>query len=258
MDREEFNNIRKEQYQMVIKSNELIRNRRHNLSAVQQKIIIYLISKILSQDTDFKTVTIDIKTYASVVGIEINGRVYKQLKEDIKALSDKSYWLPTENPGETTLFRWIDTCTISKNSGKIEIKLSDSLKPYLLQLRGNFCRYELYNICFMNSRYSIILYEVLRSFCWMGSWEVSISDFKSVLGIENKYSDYRDLKKFVLMPAVNEINDKTDLGVKVTPIKIGRKIEKLSFNINDKQGTQLMLEQFIKDSERDAIRYHLQ
>lgn len=258
MDREQLNNIRKEQYQMVIKSNELIRNRRHNLSVVQQKLIIYLISKILSQDTDFKTVEIDIRTYASIVGIEINGRVYKQLKDDIKTLSDKSYWLPTNEEGQTTLFRWIDTCTISKNSGKVEIKLSDSLKPYLLQLRGNFSRYEMYNICFMKSRFSIILYEVLRSYCFMGKWDVSIKEIKSILGIENKYSDYRDLKKFVILPAVNEINDKTDLGVQVSPIKIGRKIERLSFKINDKQGTQLMLEQFIKDSERDAIRYHLQ
>ena len=257
MEREEYLKIREEQNSLVVKSNELIRNRRHNLSAVQQKIVIYLISKILSEDNDFKTVTINIKTYASIVGIELNGRVYKQLKDDIRALSNKGYWLPSDDEKSEILFRWIDTAKIEKNSGKIEIKLSDSLKPFLLQLRSNFTKYEMYNICFMKSRYSIILYEVLRSYCWMGKWDVSLQELRNILGIENKYSDYRDLKKFVILPAVNEINSKTDLGVKFSTIKIGRKIERINFNINDKQGTQLMLDQFIEEYERDYIRYNL-
>ena len=53
----------------VVKSNEMIRKGRFNLSVVEQRIILYMITKIMPGDTGIKTVRFDIREFCEVCGI---------------------------------------------------------------------------------------------------------------------------------------------------------------------------------------------
>lgn len=248
--KEETARISKQRRELVIKSNDLIRNTRYNLTAVEQKIIIYLISKIVAQKTDTKTVQLSIKEYCDLTGIRKGGRGYQLVKDSIKTLRSKSWWIPKAD-GKEILFSWIDTAEIdSNNSGSINISLSDSLMPYLIELKGNFTRYELINVLTLHSKYSIRLYEIFKSFLWLGNWIVPIDEFRDLIDVQHKYKDYRDLKRYVIVPSVREISKYTDLTIKFSTRKKGKAVDLLQFEINEKMGYQISIDTILNQRER--------
>ena len=120
--------------QSVVKHNDLIQKSRYNLSLQEQKIILYLISKIKPEDEDFKLYEFSIQEFCEVCGIdEKNGKNYSDLKETIKDLTDKSNWAIIQKDGRETetLLRWIEKPYIDKNSGIIKIRLDNDMIPYL-------------------------------------------------------------------------------------------------------------------------------
>ena len=56
----------------IIKSNELIQKSKYELSAQEQKIIMYLISKVKPDDEAFITMDFDIIEFCCVCGIDID------------------------------------------------------------------------------------------------------------------------------------------------------------------------------------------
>lgn len=245
--REKIIKIHEDRDALVVKSNILLKDVRYNLSATEQKIIIYLISKVLADDKDFKRVRLTINDYCAVAGIERGGNSYKKIKDSIEKLSDNSWWIKYEK-GER-LFRWIDTADLEQQ-GYVDIVLSESLRPYLLELRQNFTKYELINVLVLHSKHSIRLYELFKANLWLHTWKVSIDDFKDILGISDKYSEYKALRRKVIDPSVNEISKYTDIAVTYEPIKTGRFVTDLIFSIQEKEGYQLTWETILNQRER--------
>ena len=73
--------IREARNELVVKHNDLLRKSRYTLSANEQKIIIYLVSKINADDKELKEIEINILDFCKVIGIEINGDAYNRVKE---------------------------------------------------------------------------------------------------------------------------------------------------------------------------------
>ena len=246
--------IKEKREELVVQSNDLIRNARtlrYDLSVSEQKLIIYLISKLCADDTDFKKVKFSISEYCDVCGIQKSGREYERVKNSIKQLRDKSYWI--KNDREEILFAWLDTARIVKYE-TVELVLSEALRPYLLELRKNFTAYQLINVLCLKSKYSIRLYEIFKSYLWLGKWEVSIDDFRESIYLKDKYKLFKELKRNVIDPSIREINKYTDLQIEYEAIKIGRSIEKLQFKIIEKRGYQMTWELLVNQEDRLNMR----
>ena len=226
------NKKREKRNKLVIKSNKLIRDVRYELSEKEQKLIIYLISLIAKGDENFNELHIMAKDYFDICGINSSGKNYEDIKKTIKNLADKSWWIEIDNDTET-LFKWIDTAKVDKNNGKIEIKLSSSLEPFLLNLTENFTKYELINILTLSGKYSLRLYELFKSYLWQGEWEINISDLKKIINC-NGYPAYKEFNRSVLSKAVKEINKYTDLKVSYVAIKKGKSTSGIKFSIKEK------------------------
>ena len=93
-----------ERKQMIVKSNQVIQKSRYHLTIQQQKLILYLISKIRPNDTEFKEYIFDLKDICKILGIEINGANYIRFKDSLKRIADTSFWL--EIDGKDRLYRW--------------------------------------------------------------------------------------------------------------------------------------------------------
>ena len=227
-----------ERFEMVLKSNELIQRSRFSLTTNQQKIVLYLISKLNYKDTEFKEIEIDIKDFCDVCGIELNsGRRYNEIKNSIKQIADKSMWIEKQN-GDETLVRWIEKPTIRKNNGTITLKLDEDLKPYLLNLKERYTEYSLIYTLPMKSKYSIRLYELLKSKHYNKKLKYSINynlqEFKKSIDAE-KYNSFKDFRKRVLEKAIEEINKYTDIIVEYKTIKSGKAINEIEFIIETKE-----------------------
>jgi len=84
------------------------------------------------------------------------------------------------------------------------------------------------------SPYSIRVYELLMQFKITKDRKISLSDFRSFLKLEAKYSTFRDLNKWVIKPALKEINEHSNLVASCMFIKKGRLITTLQFDFEEK------------------------
>lgn len=225
-----------QRYNIVIKSNKLIQKSRFSLSILQQKIILYIISQIEPRDQELKIYEFKITDFCRVCGIEAKGDMYNLLKREIKAISDQSIWIEIEE-GNETLVRWIEKPYIDKRSGTIKIKLDDDMKPFLLQLKEKFTSYELIYTLNYKSKYSIRLYEYLKSIHYKSlepyTQTIKIEKFQKIL--DSNYSNFKDFHTRVLKPAYNEINKYSDLDFQYELISAGRKVIEIKITVQAKE-----------------------
>jgi len=235
LEAEEMLNLQIRRSYKVVKHNNIIQKARFQLSLQEQKIILYIISKIKPDDAEFILQDFSIIEFCKNCGIDYdNGKNYKNVKDTIKSLSDKSLWVTFEN-GTESLMRWINKAWINKKSGNIKIRLDDDMKPYLLQLQRDFTEYELLYTLAMRSQYSIRLYELLKSLVYQRKpQDFDIEDLKRVLFAEN-YKLYGDFKRNVLEISMREINEFSDINITYEIEKQGRKFSKITFFIKEKK-----------------------
>ncbi len=225
----------------VTKANDLIQKSRFNLSLQQQKIVLYLISQITPFDEDFKLYEFSIAEFCRVCGIDNNnGKNYQDLKAAIKEIADKSLWVAIDERRET-LLRWIEKPYIDAGSGTIKIRLDGDMKPFLLQLKQNFTSYELLWTLHFKSKYTIRLYELVKSIHFhdleVYRRRYPVDELKRLLGGE-RYKEYRDFKRRVLVPSVDEINQYSDKTVTFEEIRRGRKVIEVEFRVTSKDSME--------------------
>lgn len=231
---------------LVVKSNELIRNVRYSLSEQEQKIIIFLISQIGKNDTELNKISIRLKDYCEIAGIEYYGGSIKHLKDTIKGIADKSWWIK-DNEDIDNLFRWIDTAQI--NGETAEIILSQSLKPFVLQLKENFTKYEMIEVLALRGKYTIRLYELFRSYLWLGKWRVKVNELRDLIQCD-KYKAFKEFNRNILKYSTDEINKYSGLEVSYLTIKKGRYIEEIEFQIEEKKGYQMTIDMILNRNAR--------
>lgn len=222
----------------VVKANELIQKSRFSLSTLQQKIVLFLISKIKPTDEEFKRYEFSISDFCQVCGIEPQGENYPAIRKAIKDIADKSMWLELQDKEKTMLLvRWIETPIIKRNSGTISLQLNENLKPYLLQLKSNFTQYELVWTLQFKSKYSIRLYELIQSYMFnrniMTEKIFPLDELKKALNAEN-HKTYHNFYSRALNPAIKEINEKSDLEIEFEPIKTGRTVSHIKLTFTEK------------------------
>lgn len=228
----------------VVKANALIQKTRYNLSTQEQKIILYILTKIKPDDNGDSLYNIQISDFCKVCGIDYkNGKNYADIKAAIKKLSDKSIWIKLDS-GEETLLRWIEKPYISKRTGLIKLRLDKDMFPYLLHLSNFFTQYNLYYILAMKSQYSIRLYELLKSYENLRKITFEIPDFKLKMSAE-KYVRHADFKRYVLEIAVREINQYGDIVINYVLQKEGRTFKYIKFSITPKSNTDERLKTWV-------------
>ena len=222
---------------MVVKANDLIQKSRFNMTLQQQKMLLFLISQVSPYDEEFKEYEFSIQEFCRVCGLDVSsGKNYQDIKQSIKDIADKSVWINVNND-EETLLRWIEKPYLNNKSGVIRIRLDEDMKPYLLQLKENFTRYELIYTLYFKSKYSIRLYELAKSIHYKELEEYrrtfSVDELRRILGGET-YSEYRDFKRRVLDVAINEINEYSDKILSYEPIKKGKSVVAIELVIGSK------------------------
>lgn len=225
--------VERERSFKVTKANALIQQTRYSLPYQELRLLNYLMSKIQPKDADFSVITVPIKDFCKVCGIdETNGGNYVYLKKITKSFMSRIFEIYPDN--QTTIqLMWVSSCIYQHKKGTIKFKFNQELKPYLLELKERFTTYSLYYTLAMKSQYSARIYEILKSYEKIGKWEFDINDLKRKLMCEN-YDRYPDFKRYILDIAIKEINNCSDLVVDYTPVKDGRRFAKIIFIIAKK------------------------
>ncbi|MDW0111514.1 replication initiation protein [Sporosarcina aquimarina] len=250
---------------IVTQKNELVEAHHIDpLSVNEQKVVLTMISMIEPADDDFKTYLLSVKDFAEMVGLK-GESTYSEIKKISKTLVSKVIEIPIGKK-DWLVATWASSVRYRSSEGTVEFSFDSKLKPYLLQLKNQFTSYKLTNILNLKSTYSIRLYELMKKWQHLGRWECSVEELRGILGAKlvKSYSVYGNFKNRVLLPALVELNDKTDVQISFSEIKKGRKVERIEFTIRHAPEKEIKLpeskkrlEQPKKAPENEEVRIRL-
>ena len=235
---------------LVVQHNAVI-EARYKLSVEEQRLIKTLVSQIQSGDEDFKIYEIKIADLAKLLDVS-GSSYYDRVKKVTRKILGNVLSFTDENGNEIQT-NWLSSAKYYKGKGMVALRFDPELKPYLLQLKKLFTSYELGNILHLKGMYSIRIYELLKQYERIGRREFTLEGLKHILKIDSEYPQYRDFKKFVLLPAEKEISEKTDIKYFTTETKKGRKVVGLTFTINSNSQKKVSAIKGLADKPRNAL-----
>lgn len=211
----------------VVKANSLI-EASYRLTLDEMRLLALTIGT-MNPESDQQVFEFSVSEFVNQFPDVNADRAYTQIKSAIERISER--WVKTEDERHVTKFRWVSSQTYFKKEGRFKIALTNEIMPYLTQLKGQFTQYQLNHISGFSSVHAIRLYELFTQYKRLGERYISVEELKKWLQLEDKYDRYNNLNQWVLIPALSEINEKSDLFVGYEPIKRGRKIIGVEFNI---------------------------
>lgn len=216
----------------VVKANDLIRKTRYNLTAQQQKILLYAISRIKPEDDVNTQYIFEIKEFAAACGLNIDdsGTYYHNLKQDLNDMT-KPFWIRTvDDDGRLVdkMMSWVaNNVEMWPGDGTVKIMFNANMQPHLFKLRRNYTQYQLHNVLTFRGKYSLRLYEILRSYITQDEIDshkekevdIALEDLEYQLDMQN-YDRWVDLDRFILRSAVKEINARAeDIHIEYFPVR---------------------------------------
>jgi len=223
---------------------------RYELTPREQKLVLYVISMIEPEDESFKLYKINVKHFAALSGLDSNA-LYNELREVALQIKSKPLVIPSHlelgdrNPSELITSWFADVVIQANGDGYFGVSISERLKPYLLQVKREFFKYRLAYVLHLRSGYAIRLYQWAKRWQYSVKRRITIEELRVVMGTveltpkgsikKTLLALYKDFKKRALLPAVTEINEKTDISVSFVENKIkgSKTVESLTFTITE-------------------------
>ena len=226
--------------ELVVKDNALI-NASYNLDLAEQRLILLAIVEARESGKGINAndpLTVHAESYINHFSVHRN-TAYQALKDACKDLFARQFSYQEQRPkGVANITsRWVSQIAYVDNSATVELIFAPAIIPLVTRLEEQFTSYELKQVSGLSSAYAIRLYEVLIAWRSTGKTPViELSDFRQKLGVlETEYKRMYDFKKYVLDLAIKQINEHTDITVKVEQHKKGRSVSGFSFKFKQKQ-----------------------
>ena len=244
---------------VIFQHNNLV-EARYSLTLQEKRLILWLISKIRPEEEDFKKHELSVQEFMNLLELKGNSN-YKELQKITLGLMKKV--LVIKRPEERTLTQvnWINYAHYEEGTGKIQIAFSDVMKPFLLHLKGQFTAIEVTDLMQFKSIHAIRIYELLKQYETIGERVLNIEEIKQCCGVANKFKNYPDFERYLLLIAQKEVNNKSDLHFEFERIKRGRKIASIKFIISKNKDYELRKNPDAQPKEikrKPALHYQLE
>lgn len=213
----------------------------YDMTSLEQKLFLMLVSTIKKEDDSVSRTVFRVKDIADVMGITSQS-LYRDLPRICKDLMTKVIDIKQDD-GSWKMFSLISFAEYKAKEGKLVLEIHREAEPYLLKLKEMFTVYKLENILGLKSKYSIRLYQQSKRCLYKGGETIDLKEFRKLLKLEKKtYDRFNCITSKVLKPAIEEINDKTDVKLDYELVKDGRRVVALKFNVEPKIDTKKIVE----------------
>lgn len=196
----------------VVTANDLIKGRQ-KMSLREAQLLYIAISQVVYEDKDFKTYTTTVPELAAFMGIDENS-LYRDLKGICKSLCQQV--VEVQIGGENSkgrkkweVFSWIQSAKY--DNGTLTLRLSDDIKPFLLELERYYSQTLLGTLMTFRSYYTTRLYQYLiadtgAKYGNVHEWNFTCEQLRELFQIgEKQYKLNRDLIRYTIKPALEEL-----------------------------------------------------
>lgn len=203
---------------------------KYSFSATAEKVFLKMVSMVDKNDKDFKPYTLSVKRLLDEIGTK-NREFYTMVKNVVDDLVDIK--LKIENDKEYITYALFIKCVYLKNQGAVVFHFHPEVKPFFLNLKKEK-GYTKLNIKYslqLRSWYHIRIYNILKTSEFKKKTTFTVDRLRELLDLKDKYSEYKNFKNRLLLPAQIKIKEKTDIYFLFEEFKIGRKVNELLFRI---------------------------
>lgn len=186
-----------------------------------------------AKPTEYVKVKVHADDFAVIADLkpDEHGYTNRAAYEGLKAACDKLYersatW--TETNGKQHRMRWTWKSTYHDKEGWAEISFSPDLTRHIFMLGERFVRYRLEYARGLRSLYSTNLLRLLMTQKDTGFKTITLEDFRTQMEVPETYR-YADIKRYAIVKAVAELNEKADLLIEWKETKRGRSVYSLQF-----------------------------
>lgn len=205
------------------------------LTELEINLLIYMCYKA-KENVDVETgkgwtdvIEIDVKKFLEGIGYKKSWTDYnpdekRAMYFALKKMQEKSFEIRTHkhinavaSNKYTTIYKnysYFSYLEFNNDTGLLEISMPKQIQEFLMNYETGFTPVEFKNLVRLQSKYSKILYLFFRSYRdGVDHTDYTLEHLRELLGLENKYPRWADFKRYVLIPAMEEINTKTDIKV---------------------------------------------
>lgn len=230
--------------------NFLIYNGKFKLTAKEQKVVLFLAARINPiKQKRLHAQVVPIKEIRKILTNKGGGSFYDEIQKMSARLIKKGIEFSSEIEYEgrvlTGYRNWFQSIEpIHNEHGEIclEFLFSEKLVPFLLDLK-EYTQINYLETLPLGSGFSVRMFLIFRAHRdRMGVHQkrsklrYELQALKELLGVSDKYPDYRNFRKFVLEIIDKEINKETSIGLSWKPLKKGRSVSEIEFEFWDKGG----------------------
>lgn len=236
--------------------NQLVMKAHYNLSSNEQKLVLFLVSRIDSQRDDFNIQKVKIKEIENFFTEKTKrwGSIYERVDSMCDNITDKKITLPkgfVVNGEPIRMNRYIqwfaDIEPYVDDDGEMSLKFqfTEALKDFLLQLK-EYVRINVMEILPMRGKYAIRMYQIFKAqrdktkkYKEVTYMSFGVEELKGIMGVGSKYKAFQDFKRRVLEPMKKEINENSkEISIEYDFLKTRRKITGVEFSIFSKKKTE--------------------
>lgn len=230
---------------LVVKDNALI-NASYNLDLVEQRLVLLAIVEARESGRGINAndpLEVHAESYINQFNVA-RQTAYQALKDACKDLFARQFSYQEINKRgnvENVLSRWVSEIRYIDDEATVKLIFAPAIVPLITKLEEQFTKYELQQISNLSSAYAVRLYELLIAWRSTGQTPfIELAEFRKKIGVlDDEYTRMGNFKDRVLNLAISQINEHTDIKVKLEQHKRGRNIFGFSFSFKQKKNTPI-------------------
>lgn len=181
------------------------------------KIFYEIVSKLMPEHLEGvkrnENISFDIKIKDFLIDIGGNPKNYKHLIDSIEIM--QSTVIKWKEGDETISVPIVSKSIHNEKTGRVQLFVDIDLANRILEVKkdGNFSFLKS-NVFKLQNAQAIKLYPFFKSWLNIGNFKTDVEKFKEKFGYNTKgYTRFALFSKYVLIPAIAEINEKTDMNI---------------------------------------------
>lgn len=260
--------MKEKKMEVLMQSKNLVETS-YNITAIQNRVFYHCLFTAQKEKSGELCCTVKLEDIKRLIP-NPNQRTLVNIKKILRVFKDTSLLFDKDDDGDLIEcdYNLIAGSEYNTNKQEFKVYFMERLYNHIISY-SNYAPLNLDIMSKYTSFYSQRLYEALRMWSRTDKTITHIfrlDTLRFVLGVGDKYPEYKNLKQRVLNQALKEINAVGNMEVSIREIKEGKKVAKIEFTIfdretkvyfKDKPAAIAEKEEVIKDDTKEEIEKYV-